>query len=163
MKKLLIILLYLPIFGFGEVIVKYTSINWLPINEAEALSAKYNKDILIFFYRENCDYCEKMKNQTFSDSAVIKLINENFFSVMINGKSKYPIIYNKKKFTNEKPNPEEESNFHNLFKELVDLKNGNYYWPTIVMINRDHKKIIQGSGFWSKEQTLRNLNQLLSK
>ena len=79
MKKLLIILLYLPIFGFGEVIVKYTSINWLPINEAEALSAKYNKDILIFFYRENCDYCEKMKNQTFSDSTVIKLINDNFF------------------------------------------------------------------------------------
>ena len=162
MKKLLIILLYLPIFGFGEVIVKYTSINWLPINEAEALSAKYNKDILIFFYRENCDYCEKMKNQTFSDSTVIKLINDNFFPVMINGKSKSPIIYNKKKFTNDKPSPEEESYFHNLFKELVDLKNGNYYWPSIVMVNSNHKKIIQGSGFWPKEQILRNLNQLLS-
>jgi len=126
------------------------------------LSAKHKKDILLFFYRENCDFCEKMKSQTFSDSAVIKLINDNFFPVMINGKSKDPIIYNKKKFINDKSNPEDEPYFHNLFKELVELKDGNYYWPTIVMLNGEHKKIIQGSGFWSKQQTLRNLKQILS-
>ena len=162
MKKLLLILLCLPMIGFGQSISKYTDIKWLALNEAEALSAKQNKDILLFFYRENCDYCEKMKSQTFSDSAVIKLINDNFFPVMINGKSKDPIIYNKKKFINDKPNPEDEPYFHNLFKELVELKDGNYYWPTIVMLNGEHKKIIQGSGFWSKEQTLRNLKQILS-
>jgi len=162
MKKLLLILLCLPMIGFGQSISKYTNIKWLALNEAEALSAKHYKEILLFFYRENCDYCEKMKSQTFSDSEVIKLINDNFFPVMINGKSKYPIIYNKKKFINEKPNAEDEPYFHNLFKELVELKDGNYYWPTIVMINSEHKKIIQGSGFWSKEQTLRNLKQILS-
>ena len=162
MKKLLPILLFLPMIGFGQSISKYTNIKWLALNEAEALSAKHYKEILLFFYRENCDYCEKMKSQTFSDSEVIKLINDNFFTVMINGKSKYPIIYNEKKFINEKPNAEDEPYFHNLFKELVELKDGNYYWPTIVMINSEHKKIIQGSGFWSKEQTLRNLKQILS-
>ena len=162
MKKLLLILLCLPMIGFGQSISKDTNIKWLELNEAEALSAKHKKDILLFFYRENCDFCEKMKSQTFSDSAVIKLINDNFFPVMINGKSKDPIIYNKKKFINDKSNPEDEPNFHNLFKELVELKDGNYYWPTIVMLNGEHKKIIQGSGFWSKEQTLRNLKQILS-
>jgi|TARA_B110000914_G_C15503562_1_gene467123 thioredoxin-related protein len=162
MKKLLLILACLPMIGFGQSLSKDTSIKWLTLNEAETLSAKYNKDILLFFYRENCDFCEKMKSQTFSDSAVINLINDNFFPVMINGKSKYPIIYNKKKFINEKPNAEDESHFHNLFKALVEMKDGNYYWPTIVMINSEHKKIIQGSGFWPKEQTLRNLKQILS-
>ena len=162
MKKLLLILIALPMIGFGQSISKDTSIKWLALNEAEALSAKYNKDILLFFYRENCDFCEKMKSQTFSDSAVIKLINDNFFPVRINGKSKHPIIYNKKKFINEKSNPEEEPYFHNLFKELVELKDGNYYWPTIVIINPEHKKIIQGSGFWPKQQTLRNLKHIIS-
>ena len=162
MKKLLLILFFIPMIGFGQSLSKDTSIKWLAINEAEALSVQYNKEILLFFYRENCDYCEKMKSQTFSDSEVIKLINDNFFPVRINGKSKHPIIYNKKKFINEKSNPEDEPYFHNLFKELVELKDGNYYWPTIVMINGEHKKIIQGSGFWSKEQTLRNLKQILS-
>ena len=161
-KLLLLILLCFPIIGFGQSISNHTSIKWLELNKAEELSAKYNKDILLFFYRENCDFCEKMKSQTFSDSTVIKLINDNFFPVMINGKSKYPILYNKKRFINDKPNPDDEPYFHNLFKELVELKDGNYYWPTIVMINREHKKIIQGSGFWPKEQTLRNLKHLLS-
>ena len=70
MKKLLLILIALPMIGFGQSISKDTSIKWLALNEAEALSAKYNKDILLFFYRENCDFCEKMKSQTFSDSGL---------------------------------------------------------------------------------------------
>ena len=82
---------------------------------------------------------------------------------MINGKSKDPIIYNNKEFTNDKPNPEDEPYFHNLFKELVELRNENYYWPTIVIVNGKHQKIIQGSGFWPKEQTLRNLQHIISK
>ena len=145
--------------GFGQ---STNNINWLDLNEAESFSEKSNKNMLLFFYRENCDFCEKMKSQTFTDSTVINLINENFFPVMLNGKSKDPIIYNKKEFKNDKPNPEDNPYFHNLFKELVDMKEGNYYWPTIVIVNGEHKKIIQGSGFWPKEQTLRNLKQIIN-
>jgi thioredoxin-related protein len=159
-KKLLLILLCLPIIGFGQSISN--NINWLDLNEAERLSEKSNKNMLLFFYRENCDFCEKMKSQTFTDSTVINLINENFFPVMLNGKSKTPITYNKKEFKNDKPNPEDQPYFHNLFKELVDMKEGNYYWPTIVIVNGEHKKIIQGSGFWPKEQALRNLKQIIN-
>ena len=160
MKKLLLILLYLPIIGFGQ--STSNNINWLNLNEAERLSEKSNKNMLLFFYRENCDFCEKMKSQTFTDSTVINLINENFFPVMLNGKSKDPIIYNKEEYKNDKPSPEDQPYFHNLFKELVDMKEGNYYWPTIVIVNGEHKKIIQGSGFWPKEQTLRNLKQIIN-
>ena len=153
-------MLYLPIIGFGQ--STSNNINWLDLNEAERLSEKSNKNMLLFFYRENCDFCEKMKSQTFTDSTVINLINENFFPVMLNGKSKTPITYNKKEFRNDKPNPEDKPYFHNLFKELVDMKEGNYYWPTIVIVNGEHKKIIQGSGFWPKEQALRNLKQIIN-
>ena len=162
MRKLLLILLCLPMIGFGQSISKYTDIKWLGLNKAEELSEKSNKNMLLFFYRQNCEFCEKMKSQTFEDSAVIKLVNDNFFPVMINGKSKDPIIYNKKVFLNDKPNAEDEPYFHNLYKELVEMKDGNYYWPTIVIINGEHKKIIQGSGFWPKEQTLRNLKHIIS-
>jgi thioredoxin-related protein len=162
MKKLILILLCLPLIGFGQSTSKHANIKWLELSEAEILSTKHNKNMLLFFYRENCDFCEKMKNKTFTDSSVIKLINNNFFPVMINGKSKDPIIYNKQKFINDKSDPEDDPYFHNLFKELVELKNENYYWPTIVIINGDHKKIIQGSGFWPKEQTLRNLKHIIA-
>ena len=160
MKKLVLILLCFPMIGFGQNVSN--NINWLDLNEAERLSEKSNKNMLLFFYRENCDFCEKMKSQTFTDSIVINLINENFFPVMLNGKSKTRITYNKKEFKNDKPNPEDQPYFHNLFKELVDMKEGNYYWPTIVIVNGEHKKIIQGSGFWPKEQTLRNLKHIIN-
>ena len=164
MKKLLLILLCVPLIGLTQITSSPSStnnsINWLELAEAERLSEKSNKNMLLFFYRENCEYCEKMKSQTFTDPSVIGLINDNFFPVMINGKSKDPIIYNKEEYKNDKPNPEDEPYFHNLFKELVEMKNDNYYWPTIVIVNGG-KKIIQGSGFWPKEQTLRNLKSII--
>ena len=104
-----------------------------------------------------------MKEETLSDPSVIKLINDHFFPVMLDGKSKELIMYNNKEYLNDKPNAEDDPYFHNLYKELVEMKDGNYYWPTIVIINGDHKKIIQGQGFWPKEQTLRNLTYILSK
>ena len=162
MKKLIFISILLPLIVSGQVKNESNNIHWLELNQAEILSAKDNKNMLLFFYRDNCDFCEKMKSQTFSDPSVIKLINNNFFPVMINGKSKDPIIYNNKEFTNDKPNPEDEPYFHNLFKELVELRNENYYWPTIVIVNGEHKKIIQGFGFWPKEQALRNLKQIIN-
>ena len=149
------------IFNGQEDFVEKKQINWFSLEDAEILSKKNNKNMLLFFYRENCEYCEKMKNNTFSDLSVVKLINDNFFPVMLNGKSKEPIIYNNKKYLNDRPNLEDEPCFHNLFKELVEMKNGNYYWPTIVIVNGNHEKIIQGQGFWPKEQTLRNLRYLL--
>ena len=161
MKKLLLILLCLPLIGLTQSTNNHNSINWLELSEAERLSERSNKNMLLFFYRETCEYCEKMKSQTFTDPSVIGLINDNFLPVMINGKSKDPIIYNKKEYKNDKPNPKDAPYFHDLFKELVDMKNENYYWPTIVIVNGGKKKIIQGSGFWPKEQTLRNLRSIV--
>ena len=87
-----------PLIGLTQItssqLLTNNSVNWLELADAERLSEKSNKNMLLFFYRENCEYCEKMKSQTFTDPSVIKLINDNFFPVMINGKSKDPIIYN---------------------------------------------------------------------
>ncbi len=161
MKNILFIILILfPIILFSQE-SQNSSINWLTLSNAEMLAKKSKKNMLLFFYRENCDFCEKMKNQTLTDPEVINLINDNFFPVILDGKSKKPIIYNGIEYTNEKSKPEDPPYFHDLFKELVDLRNDNYYWPTIVIVNGEHKKIIQGSGFWPKEQTLRNLKQII--
>ena len=162
MYKFFFILLILPISSnCQEDFADKNQINWFSLEDAEILSKKEDKYMLIFFYRENCEYCEKMKNNTFSDLSVVKLINDNYIPVMLNGKSKKPIFFNNRKYLNDKPNLEDEPYFHNLYKELVEMKNGNYYWPTIVIVNRDYEKIKQGQGFWPKEQTLRNLRYLL--
>ena len=97
MKRLFLIFAFIPLISFSQGNPSNT-INWLTLSEGEKYSERYNKNMLIFFYRNNCDYCMRMKKEVLSDPQIIKLINENFFPVMLDGKSKKPITYNGKKY-----------------------------------------------------------------
>jgi thioredoxin-related protein len=162
MKRIIILLLSIaPYLTFSQG-APMVSINWIPLAKAEKLSEKYNKNMLLYFYRDNCDFCMRMKKEVLSDPQVINLVNENFFPVMINGKSKKPIIYNGKKYINDVSIEEDPKSTwrHNLFFELVAPTNNNHYWPTIVILNGKHEKQRQFPGFQSKPQLLRNLNRI---
>ena len=161
MKKLLFLFIICPLLLFSQGAPK-VAIDWIPLEKAEKFASKYNKDILIFFYRPGCEYCEKMKSATFTDPTVIQLINENFLPVMINGKGKDPIIYNGKTYVNDHPAPKDAPWRHNLFVELVDPVKGNYYWPDIVVINGKHEKLVQLPGFQPQPKLLRALRKLIN-
>ena len=104
----------------------------------------------------------RMKKEVLTDPQVIRLINENFFPVMLNGKTKKSITYNGKKYVNDAPIEEDPNSTwrHNLFFELVEPTGGNFYWPTIVIIDGNDKKVGQLPGFKTKQQLLRSLNKL---
>ena len=162
MKRIIILLLCIaPYLTFSQG-APMVSVNWISLAQAEKLSEKYNKNMLLYFYRDNCDFCMRMKKEVLSDPQVINLVNENFFPVMINGKSKKPIIYNGKKYINDVSIEEDPKSTwrHNLFFELVAPTNNNHYWPTIVILNGKHEKQRQFPGFQSKPQLLRNLNRI---
>ena len=162
MKRIIILLLSIaPYLTFSQG-APMVSINWIPLAKAEKLSEKYNKNMLLYFYRDNCDFCMRMKKEVLNDPQVINLVNENFFPVMINGKSKKPIVYNGKKYINDVSIEEDPKSTwrHNLFFELVAPTNNNHYWPTIVILNGKHEKQRQFPGFQSKPQLLRNLNRI---
>ena len=163
MKKLLLLLFVCSsLFCFSQG-AKKIAIDWIPLEKAEKFAKKYNKNIFILFYRPGCDYCEKMKKTTLTDPVVVKLINENFLPVMINGKGKEPMIYNGKTYVNDHPAEEDAPWRHNLYAKLVDPVRGNYYWPDVVIINGDHEKLAQYPGFQPKEQLLRGLKQFIKK
>ena len=161
MKRLFFILALIPLISFSQGNPSNT-INWLTLSEAEKYSEKYNKNMLIFFYRNNCDYCMRMKKEVLSDPQIIKLINENFFPVMLDGKSKKPITYNGKKYINT-VSAKEDSTFrwrHDFAFELIATKNGSITWPSIAILNSQKKKIKTLAGFRSKPQLLRSLTRL---
>lgn len=162
MKKILILFLsFISFLSFSQGNTS-NSINWVSLSEGEKYSEKYKKNMLIFFYRDNCEYCMRMKKEVLSDPQIIKLINENFFPVMLNGKSKKTITYNGKKYINDVSIEEDPNSTwrHNLFFELVTPTKGNFYWPTIVIINGKDEKVAQLPGFKSKPQLLRSLTRL---
>ena len=161
MKKLFFVLVFMPLISFSQGMPS-NSINWISLSEGEKYSEKYEKNMLIYFYRNNCDYCKRMKDEVLTDPQIVKLINENFFPVKLDGKTKKSIKYNGKNYINDVSIEEDPKSSwrHNLFFELVTPTKGNFYWPTIVIIDGEDKKVAQLPGFRSKQQLLRSLGKL---
>ena len=161
MKKLFFVLVFMPLISFSQGMPS-NSINWISLSEGEKYSEKYKKNMLIYFYRNNCDYCKRMKDEVLTDPQIVKLINENFFPVKLDGKTKKSIKYNGKIYVNDVSIEEDPKSSwrHNLFFELVTPTKGNFYWPTIVIIDGEDKKVAQLPGFRSKQQLLRSLAKL---
>jgi len=165
MKNILILPFILSfIFCLGQGVDR-TEIDWIELHEAEKYSQKYNKDMLIFFYRPGCDFCQRMKKETLNDPQIIKLINENFLPVMINGKSKETIYYKGKQYINDASIEEDPKSTwrHNLYAKLVDPWKDQYYWPNTVIISSENEKKLQLNGFQPKSQFLRSISRITSK
>lgn len=68
--------------------VDTTKINWLKYDEGLTRAKENDKKILINFTTAWCGYCKKMKREVFSQTETIKLINENFVPIIVDGDSK---------------------------------------------------------------------------
>ena len=133
-------------------------INWISLETTQEYSKKFNQNILLFFYKPNCEYCDKMKKETISDPEVVNLINSNFLPVKINGYTKDTIIFNEKIFGNQQPVNDGNNWRHDFYFEYARHKNG-VITPTFVVFNPKLEKVIQFTGYQPKIQFLRGIKQ----
>ena len=166
MKKIVILLFAIsPLFLFSQGAVK-TEISWIPLEKAKVLAKKHNQKILIFFYKENCPYCEKMKEETLSDINVINIINKNFFPVKIDSRTKDTILYNNKAYSNQQPIKDGYTWRHDFYAEVASFTRNNtsqITTPTIVLFNNTFDKITSFPGNQPKELLLRRLKKHIIK
>jgi len=133
----------------------------MSLEKAEEYASKYNQDILIFFYKPNCEYCDKMKKETISDPEIITLINTNFLPVKINGYTKDTIVYNNKVYGNQQDISSGRHDWrHDFYFEFGRYKDG-IITPTFVVLNSKHEKVRQFTGFQPKIQFLRGIKQII--
>ena len=159
-KFLCVSFLLLSISAFSQGETK-TEIQWLSIEKAEELAKKYDSDMLVFFFRKGCPECTKMKVETLQNLEIIKLINENFFPVTLNARTKATIIYNGKKYTNQQPKEDGETWRHDLYHELVLGGGHQYVYPYVVIIDGEHQPIKYLPGFYPAIRLKRDLLQLI--
>ena len=152
---------------FSILIVSFTSfsqgskqnkVNWISLERAQEYSKKYDQNILLFFYKPNCEYCDKMKKETISDPEVINLINSNFLPVRINGYTKEIITFNGEKYINEQPVEKGNSWRHDFYFEYGRYNDGIIN-PTFVLFNSKLEKITQLTGYQPKSQFLRGIKR----
>lgn len=75
------------------------AINWLTIEEAQELSKKEPRKVIMDVYTDWCGWCKKMDKTTFSDEKVVAYVNKNFYAVKLNAESKEKINFKGQEFT----------------------------------------------------------------
>ena len=165
MKKLVVLLLaIIPSFMFAQG-AQQNEINWLPLEKAKTLAKKHDGKVLIFFYKKDCPYCDKMKKETLSDPSTINMINNNFFAVKIDSRTKDTIMYNGKAYGNQQPASSGRHDWrHDFYAEVAAFeRNGNSQitTPCIVLFNNNFEKIANIPGNHPKELLLRRLKNYI--
>lgn len=74
-------------------------INWLTIEEAQALSEENPKKIIMDVYTDWCGWCKKMDKTTFSDEKVVEYVNENFYAVKLKADSNDKVTFKGREFS----------------------------------------------------------------
>ena len=161
MKKIIVLLLaIIPILVFSQGAVK-TEIDWIPLEKAKQYAKKYNKNILVYFFKKNCPYCEEMKRETLKDINVVNLINNNFFPVKIDSRTKDTIIYNGIAYGNQQPESSGRNDWrHDFYAEVAPFtQNGasQLTTPSIVIFNNKFEKIKVLPGKQAKPLFLRRI------
>ena len=121
----------------------YSSINWITLEELEVKIKQSPRKVIFLFTKKGCPYCKEMKETTLQDSEIIKLINDNYYAVMLDGKTKDTITFKGVDYVNDATIEEDPKSTwrHNLFAELVEPYNGGYYWPSTVILDPKLDKI----------------------
>jgi thioredoxin-related protein len=121
-------------------------IQWMSFKEALQKSATNPKKIYMDIYTGWCGWCKKMDASTFTDPAVIKFMNDNYYAVKLDAETKDTIVYKDKKYA-----------FVPAYKAneiAAYLLNGQMGYPTSVYLDEHQNPITAVPGYNSPEQLL---------
>jgi thioredoxin-related protein len=115
-------------------------------------------DCLENVLRHWCKICHGMKKTTFRNTEVIKLLNDNFYFVKLNGEEKKDFTFLCKKFL-YKPTGT-KTGIHELANELA-AKNGRIAYLTTTILNSKFEIDLQANSFINSSKMNSILNKFL--
>ncbi|BDD04602.1 thioredoxin family protein [Aureibacter tunicatorum] len=118
-----------------------SKIKWVTLSEAEQLSKKNPKKVIIDMYTTWCYWCKVMDKKTFSNDDVAAYINDNYYAVKLNAEEKKMFDFQGAQ-TN---GPQLTSTF------------GVTGYPTLVVLDSNMKRIKNIVGFQEPEKLIANL------
>lgn len=128
-----------PVFGQPDADVK---VNWVTIEEAEALNRENPKKIFIDFYTDWCGWCKRMEANTFSNPIIAKYINEHYYPVKFNAEQADPITFRGTEFVNE--NAGQRRSAHSF---AIAVLQGRMGYPSMAFFDENLDLITAMSGY----------------
>lgn len=118
----------------------YNPVEWRPWNdESIALAKESNKPLLISIGYSACHWCHVMERESFEDSLVAAVMNENFVCIKVDR--------------------EERPDIDHLYMDAVQIMSGRGGWPLNCFALPDGKPFYGGT-YFPKEQWMNVLDQL---
>lgn len=133
-----------------------SELNWMTIQELNSLaqSKKWESEkrpIIVDLYTEWCGWCKKMDKNTFTDKAVIKFINENFYAVKFDAETKEDIQFGNQTFEYRKSG---RRGTNMIAYALGADADGRMGYPTLAFLNAELEKLPPQPGYKTAEQLL---------
>ena len=107
------------------------TVDWMSFEEAVEKSKTEKRKIFIDVYTDWCGWCKVMDKKTFSEPAVVKLLNEKYYPVKFNAEQREDIVYNGTTF---RFIPQGGRGTHQLAAALLQ---NQLSYPTVVFLNED--------------------------
>ncbi len=118
----------------------HNPVNWHAWNKgALALAKKENKLLIISIGYSSCHWCHVMEHESFEDTAVASVMNDNFLSIKVDR--------------------EERPDIDQIYMTAVQLMTGSGGWPLNVVALPDGRPVWGGT-FFRKSDWVRILSQL---
>lgn len=122
-------------------------VKWYSMNEALELQKTKPKKIIVDIYTNFCNSCRVMNKTSFSDTALAKYINKNFYLVDFNAETKDTILINGTKYQND-GNP--NFPFHSL---ALALTKNHFDLPSISVLN-ENLQLVDAVSFYLPTKNL---------
>lgn len=75
------------------------TIVWLDYARGIETAKAENKPMLLYFYRDSCPYCQKLKQGALVDTALAGYLNKNFIPIRVNTESRRQVALDSLKIT----------------------------------------------------------------
>ena len=131
----------------------FAQVNWISIEEAQRLSKKEPRKILVDVYTKWCGPCKMMVRYTFDDKWTSDYINTNFYAVKFNAEGPDDCTFKGTTFKN--PNYIKDKpgrNGTHQFTQAIAPVNGRIAYPTVVFIDDSLNVITPVQGFQKPAQ-----------
>jgi thioredoxin-related protein len=121
-------------------------IKWYSIEEAVQLASENPRILVIDVYTDWCGWCKRMDRETFSDPAVVELMNTHFYPVKLDAEGKEDVVIGDRTF---KFVDNGRRGYHEI---AAVVAKGRLSYPTISYVDGQGRVLEASPGYKTADQ-----------
>lgn len=146
MKKVVVLLIVASIGFLKTSFAQEETVKWYSIQEALELNKTGERKIFIDVYTDWCGWCKKMDESTFSNPAIAKILNEEYYAVKFDAETNDTIDFAGQEFINEGGRSRSP---HQL---AVALLQGKMSYPSVAYLNEQNQLLTSVPGYLTPDK-----------